>query len=420
MTGSRKQLMDSSNFDVIVIGARCAGSPTAMLLARAGIRVLLVDRDQFPSDTLSTHMIHPPGIAHLARWGLLDRLAATGCPSIEKYSFDFGAFTLSARPHPTEGIDTGFGPRRTVLDKLLIDAAADAGAEVREGFVVDELLLDADVVTGIRGHGKSGTTVVERARIVVAADGRHSVVAKTVRPSQYGDQPPLQCSYYTYWRNLPSDGFQIYARNFRGWGVVPTHNDLTLVVVGWPYSEFDTNKKDVERAYLESFQQAPEFAERLGAATREAPYRGAAVPGYFRKPFGPGWALVGDAGYNKDPVTAWGISDAFRDADLCATAIISWMNGSDEAVSGGADSEVFESAMTAYQHARDADATAMFDLTCKFATLAPPSAQMRPLLEAASASEAAQRQFVSMMAGTMPVSAFFAPENVGRIMARQI
>ena len=412
--------MDSSSFDVIVIGARCAGSPTAMLLARAGIRVLLVDRDQFPSDTLSTHMIHPPGIAQLARWGLLDRLAATGCPSIEKYSFDFGAFTLSGRPHPTDGVDPAFGPRRTVLDKLLIDAAADAGVEVREGIVVDELLVNGGVVSGVKGHTRQGTPVVERARIVVGADGRYSVVAQAVRPPQYRDQAPLQCSYYTYWRNLPRDGFQIYARNFRGWGVVPTHDELTLVVVGWPYSEFDANKKDVDRAYLESFQQAPEFAERIGDATREAPYRGAAVPGYFRKPFGPGWALVGDAGYNKDPVTAWGISDAFRDADLCATAIISWMKAREGDASQSGDSEAFDSAMTAYQHARDADASAMFDLTCKFATLAPPSAQMRPLLEAASASEAAQRQFVSMMAGTMPVPAFFAPENVGRIMARQI
>jgi flavin-dependent dehydrogenase len=220
----------------------------------------------------------------------------------------------------------------------------------------------------------------------------------------------LQCSYYTYWRNLPADGFQIYARTFRGWGVVPTHDDLTLVVVGWPYAEFDANKKDVERAYLESFEQAPSFAERVRAATREAPYRGAAVASYFRKPFGPGWALVGDAGYNKDPVTAWGISDAFRDADLCATAITGWLSGGD----------IFDHAMTNYQQARDEDATAMFDLTCKFATLAPPSAQMGQLLGAASSSVAAQRQFVSMMAGTMPVSAFFAPENVGRIMAQQI
>jgi flavin-dependent dehydrogenase len=412
--------MDSPKFDAIVIGARCAGSPTAMLLARAGCRVLLVDRDRFPSDTLSTHMIHPPGIAKLRRWGLLDPLAATGCPPIEKYTFDFGAFALSGRPQPSDGVDTAFGPRRTVLDKLLLDAAADSGAEVREGFVVDELLFDDGVVTGIRGHARAGTPVIERARVVVGADGRHSVVAKAVQPSQYREEAALECAYYTYWRNLPADGFQVYARNLRGWGVVPTHDDLTLVVVGWPYAEFEANKKDVGRAYLESFQQAPEFAERLKAATREAPYRGAAVAGYFRKPFGPGWALVGDAGYNKDPVTAWGISDAFRDADLCAAAIISWLNGGAGRAAGREPDEAFDRAMATYQEARDADTTAMYDLTCKFATLAPPSAQMGQLLEAASSSVAAQQQFVSMMAGTMSVPAFFAPEHVARIMAEQI
>ena len=123
----------SKSYDAIVVGARVAGSPTAMLLARKGYKILLVDRATFPSDTVSSHIIHPPGVAALARWGLLDRLTKTGCPPIGTYMFDFGPVTVSGAPGTKES-PVAYCPRRTVLDKLLLDAAAEAGAEVREGF----------------------------------------------------------------------------------------------------------------------------------------------------------------------------------------------------------------------------------------------------------------------------------------------
>ena len=182
---------------------------------------------------------------------------------------------------------------------------------------------------------------------------------------------------------------------------------MTLVVIGWPYAEFETNRKDVEGTYLKSFELAPEFAERVRGARREAPFHGASVPSFFRKPFGPGWALVGDAGYNKDPVTAWGMSDAFRDAALCATAL-------DESFVG---TRSFDEAMADYQKNRDEHSLPMFGVTCGFATLEPPPPEMQQLLGATASNQDAQDQFVSMMAGTLPVQAFFAPENVGRIMA---
>ena len=147
-----------TTYDVIVSGARCAGAPTAMLLARKGYRVLLVDRVTFPSDTVSTHLVHPPGVAALTRWGLAERLAATGCPPITRYTFDVG-------PVVTGSPGTAFGPRRTVLDKLLVDAAAEAGAEVREGFTVDDVVVEDGIVVGIRGHAPGGGTVLERARV---------------------------------------------------------------------------------------------------------------------------------------------------------------------------------------------------------------------------------------------------------------
>ena len=149
-----------SEYDVIIVGARCAGSPAAMLLARRGYKVLAVDRATFPSDTISTHLIHPPGVAALRRWGLLDRLLATGCPAIHTYLFDVGPFTLSGTPG-TDDSPVAYGPRRTVLDKLLVDAASEAGAEIRESFIVDDLLFDGDRVSGIRGHSKGGEPVIE-------------------------------------------------------------------------------------------------------------------------------------------------------------------------------------------------------------------------------------------------------------------
>ena len=172
-----------AQFDAIVVGARCAGSPTAMLLARNGYRVLLVDRATFPSDTISTHVVQPTGVGSLRRWGLLDRLIATGCPPIHTYAFDFGPFTIAGSPG-TDDSPVAYCPRRTVLDKLLVDAAAEAGADVREGFTVEEVVLDDDRVVGVRGHGKDGRSVTDHARVVVGADGLHSLVAARVEPER--------------------------------------------------------------------------------------------------------------------------------------------------------------------------------------------------------------------------------------------
>ena len=156
-------------YDAIVVGARCAGAPTAMLLARKGYRVLVVDRASFPSDTLSTHVIHAPGVAALKRWGVLDKVTASGCPPVETYSFDFGPFTIKGAPRPVDGISAAYAPRRTILDKILVDAAVQAGAEMRERFTVEEIVVEDGVVVGIRGHDEGGNSVVERARISAPA-----------------------------------------------------------------------------------------------------------------------------------------------------------------------------------------------------------------------------------------------------------
>jgi 2-polyprenyl-6-methoxyphenol hydroxylase-like FAD-dependent oxidoreductase len=376
-----------------------------MLLARKGHRVLLVDRASFPSDTLSTHQVHVPGIAALKRWGLLERLAATGCPPITRYSFDFGPFVIAGSPRGAEGVATAYAPRRTVLDALLVDAAAEAGVEVRQSFGVDDLLMEDRVVTGIRGRAAGGAQVVERGTLVIGADGLHSLVARTVQAQTYHERPALEAGYYAYWSGVPTQEFEVYIRPYRSFAAIPTHDNLLCIVATWPISEFETNRHAIEASYNNTLELAPLFAERVKRGRRESRIVGTGdLPNFFRKPFGPGWALVGDAGYHKDPCTAQGISDAFRDAELLASAIDEFAGG-----------RSFEAAMTDYQDTRDAAVLPLFELTCEIATLEPPPAEQAEFFAEVSKNKSAMDDFCSVIAGTLPVPEFFSAEYGQRL-----
>jgi 2-polyprenyl-6-methoxyphenol hydroxylase-like FAD-dependent oxidoreductase len=392
-------------WDAIVVGGRCAGSPTAMLLARRGYRVLLVDSAQFPSDTLSTHQLHPPGVEALERWGVLERLVATRCPAISKYTFDFGPFALSGSPG-TAVMPFAYGPRRTVLDQLLLDAASQAGVEVRQGFTVDDLTTEAGRVTGIRGHA-GGKQVTESARVVIGADGRHSLVAKQVQPAQYHERPKVQVSYYAYFSDLPTDGFETYMRDYVGWAAIPTHEGLTVLIVARPIADFDAIRQNIEGRYFEAFRIVPAFAERVRRAKRQSQFFGASVEGYFRKPFGAGWALVGDAGYNKDFIPAMGISDAFRDAELCAQAL-------DSAFSGA---KSFDDALLIYQQTRDEHSLPMYEFTYQIAPLAPPPRAFQELLHAVHSDPRETARFIHMTSGVLSPAVFFSQQSVQGILA---
>jgi flavin-dependent dehydrogenase len=393
-----RQVDRNARYDAIVVGARCAGSPTAMLLARKGYRVLVVDRATFPSDTISSHVLQPTAVAALSRWGLLNQLLATGCPPVHTYVYDFGPVVITGSPGKDQ-FPSAYCPRRTILDKLLVDAAAAAGAEIREAFTVEEIVFEEGRVVGVRGRSSTGARVTEHAKVVIGADGWHSVIADAVQPERYHEKPALLAAYYSYWSGLPMDGrFEIYIRPDCGFGATATHDGLTLIIGGWPYAEYDEKKRDIDGHFLKMIDLVPAFAERLQKARREARYLGAALPNYFRKPYGPGWVLVGDAGYIKDSITAQGITDAFHDAERCAHAIDRYLS----------DASSFDGAMDAYQRVRDQHALPMYELTCQAASLQPPPLEMQQLLTAIQHDRAAMDRFVQMNTGTITPAEFFS------------
>jgi len=359
-------------YDAIVVGARCAGSPTAMLLARKGYHVLVVDKSAFPSDIMSTHFIQGGGAEQLQRWGLFDDLGATNCPPIDKVTFYLGGITFSPPPDPAVTVPFTYCPRRTVLDDLLVKAAVRAGAELRESFVVDGLAFDGERVTGMRGHAKGGAAVSEQARIVIGADGLHSTVARAVDAPRYNEKPSLTCGYYAYWSGVPLDGAELYLNGHTGMLAFPTNDDQACIAVIRPNSDFAEYRRDIEGNFDRYLDHAPSLAERVRGGTREERFIGTAdVPNFFRKPYGDGWALVGDAGYHKDPITGVGITDAFRDAQLLADAIDA----------GFSEREPLVDALAGYERQRNEAAMPVYDFTTYLATFPEP----KDFIEAMSA-----------------------------------
>jgi flavin-dependent dehydrogenase len=396
-------------YDAIIVGARCAGSATAMLLARKGYRVLLVDRARFPSDTISAHAIRFPGMAKLRAWGLHDQVVALGAPPIRTMQISFGPLTLVGSPLPMDGADAMYAPRRYLLDTLLADAAVRAGAELREGFTVTELVYEGDRVAGIRGRTAAGTVVTERAEVVVGADGARSVVARLVDAPAYETHPTLTCAYYGYYEGIPveqdgelynGDGFLALA--------VPTNDGLTQLAMLRPIAEFPTIRTNVEAELLATMERASSsLGERVRAGRRaERIYGTGDMPFFARKPYGPGWMLAGDAGCHKDPVLAQGMKDAFYSAEMVADAL-------DDVFAGRTS---FDAAGARYEAARNAATMPLFQLALQFAALTPPPPEMQALLAALEGNQPDTDLLFSVMEGTYPVANFFAPANLERIV----
>jgi flavin-dependent dehydrogenase len=352
-------------------------------------------------------MVWSPGLAYLKRWGLLDAVAKSNCPAIREIAFNMGEFVLQGCTPPVDGIEVQYCVRRTVLDKILIDAAAKAGAEVREGFTTEELILDDGRVAGVRGHSRDHTVSEEKARVVIGADGQHSVVARRVNALEYSARPAYGCVYYSYWSGVPVNTAEYHLRRGRGAGAFPTNDGLTCIIVAHEIREFPRFKEDVERNYEASLNINPQFADKVRSGRREERISGTAdMAGFFRKPFGSGWALVGDAGYHKDPVTAQGITDAFRDSEVLAAAL-------DEVF---AERTSYDDALAGYERRRNESVMPMYELTCQFAQLDPPP-DVLELMSVLRDNRAERERFFGAFTGSVPVPEFFSPENLARIMA---
>lgn len=370
-----------------MVGARCAGAPLAMLLARRGHSVSLLDRARMPADTLSTHWIRWPGVQRLHQWDLLDRLVSTGCPPLRHVHLDFDSTELSGAPTSSDGVAVTYAPRRTVLDHLLVDEACRAGAELRDGFTVRDVVWDDRTVCGIRGVGPNGRETVLRGRLVVGADGRNSTVARAVHAPFLEDRGVLASSAYGYWRDVPPEGIQLYIRGRLGISLWPTNGELTVVSLVFPR---DGQRGGAAERYLRTLSDFPEIAAKMAAASLSGPVRTASVRNARRHAHGPGWVLAGDAGHHKDPVTAQGISDAFADAAALADALHPALAG-----------EVpMATAMTQYAAGRDSDRLAAFGHTCDQAALSPLDDDFFRELDGARATPRGIAEFLSVFVGS--------------------
>jgi len=300
-----------------------------------------------------------------------------------------------------------YSPRRTILDALLVDAAREAGAEVRERFTVEEVPLQDDRVVGVHGRERGGHPVREPARLVVGADGRHSVVARAVRAPAYHVRPPLSIAYHTCWSGVPVQGGEIYGRDRRLIGAWPTNDGLVVTYVAAPPDEFGAFRTDPEGSLLRSLDAAGDLGERVRVGVRAERVLGTAdLHNRFHRPHGPGWALVGDAGLRLDPVTGQGIADAFRDAELLAEAVATGLDGGPP----------LTITLDGYRARRDAAALPMYELTLDLASFAPPRPAQQLLFEALEGRPEEIDRFLGVLSGTVPIRDSFSPPNLLRLL----
>jgi len=350
-----------STHDAIVVGARVAGAATAMLLARRGLRVLLVDRGRHRTDTLSTLALMRCGVVQLHRWGLLDAVRAAGTPPVSRTLFHYGDETLDVGIPPAAGVDALYAPRRTVLDPILVEAAREAGVEVRYGISVDDLQRDpSGRVTGIVARDEGRRPFSATAGFVVGADGTSSRVARAVAAPVTRSCPATGATIYGFFRGIGSDAYEWAFTPPVAAGVIPTNGGASCVFVAARKERFEDDLRvDLAAGFRRILEEVGgKLAGRVAAAEPAERLRGfPGVDGYFRRPWGPGWALVGDAGYFKDPISAHGISDALRDAELLSRAIVRALE----------HPELESAALAEYEDVRDRASTDLFSITNRIA-----------------------------------------------------
>ena len=373
------------HYDAVIIGGRCAGAATAMLLARAGMRVLVIDRQTYGSDTMSTHALMRTGVLQLQRWGVLPAVMAAGTPEIRATTFHYGCNSLSLGIKPEHGIEHLCAPRRTVLDSILVDAARGAGADVRHGVVLSSLQFDNQgQVIGVLLRDADGHSTPVSSNIVIGADGRQSTVAALVNAGTYLHGQSASGYVYGYYENLERSGYHWHFGENVAAGVIPTNDGQHCVFAGVAGTAFrDTFHRNVEGGFLKVLAtNSPHLSRDVSHARLVGRLRGfVGAPGHLRQPYGPGWALVGDAGYFKDPLTAHGITDALRDAELLASAILDGR----------------ECALEAYQRERDALSQSLFHVTDAIASFRWSLDEIRNLHVGLSASMRAECEYMAAL-----------------------
>jgi flavin-dependent dehydrogenase len=381
------QSANRSRHDVVIVGGRVAGSAIAMLLGRLGHDVVVLDQATFPSDTVSTHSIARSGVVQLRRWGLLNEVLDSGAPAIRQVTFNGGGESTSRTIKDKAGVDFLVAPRRYVLDTILATAAEHAGAEVRPGVTVTGVQRDGrGRVVGVDGRDRAGARIEIGARYVIGADGLGSRVARSVGATINEAGQAGGAAQYAYYAGIPWSGIEFFVAAGSFAGVFPTHDGQACIWVCTPSADAKAVRRRTG-SRVEAFGQllersAPELLVRLGQARRTSPVQGMLrQPNQLRQAFGPGWALVGDAGYYRDAITAYGISDAFRDAELLAVAL-------DQALDGDGEETT---ALAAYQRQRDQALREIFEITCRLAAYPPVPTfiQLQKQLSAAIDKEAA-------------------------------
>jgi flavin-dependent dehydrogenase len=381
------QTAKRSHHEVVVVGGRVAGAAVAMLLARLGRDVVVVDQASLPSDTVSTHSIARSGVVQLRRWELLDEVLASGAPAIRQVTFNAAGESTTRTIKDRAGVDFLVAPRRYVLDTILATAAEHAGAEVHPGVTVTGLQRDGrGRVVGVSGHDRAGTPVQIGARYVIGADGLRSRVAGLVDATINEAGRAGGAAQYAYYAGIPWSGIEFFVAERSFAGVFPTHDRQACIWVCTPSADAMAVRRRA-RSRVEAFDQllehsAPELADRLRHARRTSPVQGMLrQPNQLRQAFGPGWALVGDAGYYRDAITAYGISDAFRDAELLAVAL-------DDALDGNGEETT---ALATYQQQRNQALREIFEITCHLAAYpqVPRFIELQKQLSAAIDKQAA-------------------------------
>ncbi|TDD61275.1 NAD(P)/FAD-dependent oxidoreductase [Kribbella antibiotica] len=387
-------------YDIIVVGGRCAGASVALLAARAGLSVLVLERAAMPSDTVSTHLVHQPGAALLADWGVLDAVAASGCPPILRSGYRVGDIRLEGSARPFKGQQAAYAPRRNVLDGVLVDAAIAAGVEYRDQATVTGLLTEDGRVHGVRFRTPKGGVQTEECRLLVGADGMRSSVARFTGAAMASEDPTLTCVYYSYWAGL-HDRFELFEAPGRFAGLVPTHDGRSVVSVYFPQSEFETVRRDSRRIYVENVAQlVPELAdatvddERFGKLYAIGDQRN-----FFRQGHGAGWVLIGDAWHHKDSITARGISDAFLQSDLFASTVLPKLP----------DPVELDAALATYDVLRGQELVESYRNTLSVAKLDLQEERLR-LLRHVAADPALVQDYFTVVSGGLPVGEFYSAE----------